>query len=158
MYNESIVNTKPIKRDVDVIGLKLKNALWNIAQYKKPKIIRIKRDVRIILKGLQILYRWMNPVIAVKKTHKDVSNPSFKWKTWANIVTKTILKTTVNAVGKLFETIFNKKFPFTSSVFGSRARINEGMPIVNPVIRVNWIGIKKYFVERIMLNRINKTV
>ena len=57
MYNESIVNTKPIKRDVDVIGLKLKNALWNIAQYKKPKIIRIKRDVRIILKGLQILYR-----------------------------------------------------------------------------------------------------
>ena len=120
--------------------------------------MRIKSEVLIILNGLQILYRWMKPVIAVKKTHNDVSSPSSKWKILANIVTSTMLKTTVKAVGRLLLTIFNKKLPFTNSVLGSKARINEGIPIVNPVIRVNWIGIKKYLVEMMMLNKINKTV
>ena len=110
------------------------------------------------LNGLQILYKWMKPVIAVKKTQRDVSSPSSRWKTFANMVTRMILKTTVKAVGKLLLTIFNRNFPFTKSLFGSKAKIKDGMPIVKPVIKVSCIGIKKYFEEMMMLNRIKRTV
>ena len=100
----------------------------------------------------------MKPVIAVKNTQREVSRPSSKWKTFANIVTRTMLKTTVKAVGKLLLTIFNKNFPFTKSLFGSKAKMKDGIPIVNPVIKVSCIGIKKYFEEIMMLNRIKSTV
>ena len=153
-----MVRTKPIKHEVGVIGLRLKNSFWKIAQYKKPKIMRVNRDTRITLNGLQILYKWIKPVIAVKNTQREVSSPSSKWKTFANIVTRTMLKTTVKAVGKLLLTIFNKNFPFTKSLFGSNAKMKDGIPIVNPVINVSCIGIKKYFEEMMMLNRIKRTV
>ena len=158
MYKESIVNTNPIKAVVGVIGLKLKNSFWKIIQYENPKTIKINRAALIVLKGLHILYKWINPVIAVKKTHKEVSKPSCKRKIFVNIVTKIILKTTVNAVGKLLLTIFNKNWPFTKSLFGSKAKIKEGIPIVKPVIKVNCIGIKKYLEEIKMLNNIKRTV
>ena len=55
-------------------------------------------------------------------------------------------------------TIFNRNFPFTKSLFGSKAKINDGAPIVKAVIKVNWIGIKKYFDEIMTLNNISKMV
>ena len=56
-----------------------------------------------------------------------------------------ILKNTVKLAGILFLNIFNKKlFPSTSDLLGSKARINDGIPIVVPVINVSCIGTKKY--------------
>ena len=56
-----------------------------------------------------------------------------------NNVTSTTLKTTVKAVGKALLTIFNKNFPFTKSLFGSKAKMNDGAPIVKAVIKVKEI-------------------
>ena len=118
----------------------------------------MNKDVRKKLKGLHILNKWINPVIAVKKTHKDVSKLAGIWKIDAQSVTKMILKTTVKDVGRLLLTIFKRKLPFTKSWFGSKAKINDGIPIVKAVIKVNWIGIKKYLVWVKRLNIISKTV
>ena len=74
-----------------------------------------------------------------------------KSKTVEKQVTKITLKITVKAVGRLRLTIFKRNFPFTKSVFGSKAKIKEGAPIVKVVIKVRWIGIKKYLEEIIML-------
>ncbi len=62
------------------------------------------------------------------------------------------------ATGRDLLTIFKRKFPVTKSWFGSSAKIKEGIPIVNPVMSVSWIGTKKYFVDTPMLNKINNTV
>ena len=47
------------------------------------------------------------------------------------------LKKMVKATGKLLLTIFNKKFPFTKSLLGSKAKIKDGVPMVNVVINVS---------------------
>ena len=62
-----------------------------------------------------------------------------------NAATKATLNITIKAVGRALANIFNRKLPFTNSLFGSNARMNDGVPIVNVVIKVNCIGIKKYF-------------
>ena len=49
---------------------------------------------------------------------------------------KTII-ISVKAVGIAFEIIFFKKLPCIFSLFGSKASINEGMPIVITLIKVN---------------------
>ena len=51
----------------------------------------------------------------------------------------------MRAVGKALANIFNKKFPLTKSLFGSRASMKEGAPIVNVVINVRLIGLNQYF-------------
>ena len=43
-------------------------------------------------------------------------------------------------------------------MFGSSASTNEGAPIVNVVMNVNWIGIKKYFWNDTILNIIKSIV
>ncbi len=55
-----------------------------------------------------------------------------------------MLKIIVIAVGNATLVTFIKKFPFTLSSFGSRAKINAGIPIVNVLVSVSCIGIKGY--------------
>ena len=44
---------------------------------------------------------------------------------------------TVKAAGMLLLMTLRKKFPLTNSSFGSKAKTNDGIPIVNAVINVN---------------------
>ena len=51
---------------------------------------------------------------------------------------------TVIPVGIDLDITFLKKFPLTLSLFGSKAKIKDGMPIVIVLINVNCIGTKGY--------------
>ena len=42
--------------------------------------------------------------------------------------------------GKDFDNTFGRKRPFTSSLFGSNAKINEGIPIVTAPTKVIFVG------------------
>ena len=72
-----------------------------------------------------------------------------------NALTKITLNTTVKAVGSALANTLNKKLPSTNLLLGSSANTNDGAPIVNVVINVNWIGIKKYFWNDNILNIIS---
>ena len=50
----------------------------------------------------------------------------------------------VNAGGAAFFKTFFKKFPFTLSLFGSKASTKDGIPIVTALARVNCTGINGY--------------
>ena len=110
------------------------------------------------LNGLHIRYRKINPVVAVRNTDKVLDNPYDRWNVSLKAVISIMFKTTVKETGRALLTIFKRKFPVTKSWFGSNARIKEGIPIVKPVISVNWMGTKKYFVDIPILNAINKMV
>ena len=84
-------------------------------------------------------------------TQRELCNSYVKSNTLVNAVTKATLKNTVIAVGKLRLTTFNKKFPFTISLFGSSAKIKDGVPMVKVVIKVSWIGTKKYLFQLFLL-------
>ena len=49
----------------------------------------------------------------------------------------TIFKNTVTPAGILFLNIFKIKLPETILVLGSKAKTNDGIPIVQVVIKVN---------------------
>ena len=131
---------------------KLKNWYWKNAPYINIINKNINNAFLSKLNGLHTLYRWINPVVPVKNTARALTISSDKLKACSNKTINMIFKNTVTPAGILFLNIFKMKFPDTIFVFGSRARINEGIPIVHVVIRVNWIGIKKYS------ERVNKQV
>ena len=56
-----------------------------------------------------------------------------------NAITKMLI-IVVRAVGIAFEIIFFKKLPCILSLLGSKASINEGIPIVTTLIKLKWIG------------------
>ena len=55
-----------------------------------------------------------------------------------------ILSATVIPVGNDLEITFLKKFPLIRALFGSRASINDGIPIVTVLINVSCIGTNGY--------------
>ena len=93
-----------------------------------------------MLNGLHKWYSKVNPVKPVNITHNVLL-----WTTLnLNIDDKTIiiiiLKTIVKAVGKEEAITLYKKFPLILSLLGSSAKTNEGIPIVNTLVNVSWIG------------------
>ena len=104
------------------------------------------------------LYRKINPEIPVRNTTKLETTSSGKLNAYLNISTMMTLNTTVSAAGTLLPITFTKKFPLTISVFGSRAKINDGIPIVNVVINVSWIGIKKYWLPKMIHSKTKRIV
>ena len=69
------------------------------------------------------------------------------------IVTKITLKTTVNPAGMDLLNTFCINLPFTLSLFGSKAKMKEGIPIHTREIRLSCIGIKGY----LSFKKTNKT-
>ena len=59
-------------------------------------------------------------------------------------VTASIEITIVSAQGSALFTIFKNKFPSMRLLLGSSANTNDGMPIVNILMSVLWMGIKGY--------------
>ena len=110
------------------------------------------------LNGSHNLYRKINPEIPVRNTTKLETTSSGKLNAYLNISTMITLNTTVSAAGTRLPITFTKKFPLTISVFGSRAKINDGIPIVNVVINVSWIGIKKYLLPKMIHSKTKRIV
>lgn len=115
--------------------------------------------VRKVLNGLETLYKWMKPVVAVKKTHKVLVILSSSIKAFLQSKIIKTFKKTVILPGRLRIIILNKNFsPWTTLVLGSKARIKDGIPIVHVVISVSWIGMKKYSDLKKIQVQINKIV
>jgi len=115
----------------------LKKLDWNIAQYSKPANKASHKVNLNVLNGSHNLYKKIKPDIPVRKTTKLDTTSSGKSKANLNISTMMTLNTTVSAAGTLLPITFIKKFPLTISVLGSNARMNDGIPMVNVVIKVS---------------------
>lgn len=133
------INTK-IKIKINIFKfktVKAKNSLKPINVPIKPKIkIIIKLNLNLF-KGKHILNNNKKPVNPVIITHKVDICTSFNKKKLPNTAITTIFKTIVNEVGKdLLKTLI-KKLPLIRLLFGSKAKINEGTPIVKKLVKVN---------------------
>ena len=76
-------------------------------------------------------------MVPVKNTTSLDTTSSGKLKAVLNNTIIVTLNTTVKAAGMLLLMTLRKKFPLTNSSFGSKAKTNDGIPIVNAVINVN---------------------
>ena len=83
----------------------------------------------------------MNPIV---NTQIVDSCPFVKWKMLPHNKTIKILSTIVTAVGIDLLMILKKKCFLNRFSFGSKASINDGIPIVVTLINVNWIGTNGY--------------
>ena len=120
-------------------------------------IIEINNVVLIIFNGFDILYICMNPIVPNSSTASvDISCcDSLKW---FEVINNNIVENNIVIdVGNATDATFIKNLPFTFSLFGSSARINAGIPIVNTLVNVNCIGINGY-VFFININSINKSI
>ena len=140
------------------IGNTLKKEGKHILQYTNADNIVPNSIAIYLLKGLLILYKNNSPVIVVRITLILLSSSYERSNISEKHDTSTMLNNTVNAAGSAFENIFIMKFPFTIDLLGSNASKKDGAPIVNAVINVNCIGMKKYFCEDKILNTISNIV
>ena len=143
--NESIASTKMINIIVEFIGNISKKPGANKAQVTKPVNIVKNSAPRNQVNGVHILYKYIKPVIVVIYILIVLCILWGRSNSAEKAETKATLNITVRAVGKALANIFNKKFPLTKSLFGSRASMKEGAPIVNVVINVRLIGLNQYF-------------
>ena len=143
--NESIASTKMINIMVVLIGKISKKPGANRAQQIKPINIVKNNDPRNQLKGVQILYKYNKPVIVVIYILIVLVILYGKSNSAEKADTKATLNITVRAVGKALASIFNKKLPFTNSLFDSKASMKDGVPIVKVVMKVRFIGLNQYF-------------
>ena len=86
---------------------------------------------------LQSLNNRIRPHIPVLITHKLEKSLSRIMPFLFNIDNIKILIATQSPEGNAFEITCLKKFPLTLSLFGSKAKINDGIPIVTTLIRLN---------------------
>ena len=135
-----------------------KNEYWKNTPYRNANSKTVNNAVLKKLNGLETWYKWINPVVPVIKTAKELTKASSRWKAVLNKTIITTSRKTVTPAGILFLNIFKIKFPDTILVLGSKANINDGIPIVQLVIKVSWIGMKKYSDIVNKQVRINKIV
>lgn len=101
------------------------------------KIIENNKVKRIGFNGLLILYNNIKPVKTVKITARVEICSCVKLNIGPNMVISIIFPTIVIEEGKDFPSMFIKKFPLILSLFGSKASIKEGIPIVTMLVRDN---------------------
>ena len=153
-----------VVRDFDIFISTAAVSDFKVVQYKNKKIdsesslsINLKPTVKIIRKIKQI-----NPdiflvgfkaefnisqdeiIYCARKQINDAGTDIVVANDVSNNFIITTLNTTVIALGRLRKNTFNKKFPLTNSLLFSSAKMNDGILIVNNVISVKCIGIKKY--------------
>lgn len=139
----AIINKAAVK--IKSFGVKIVN------ENKSPKnttsnvnivIKNTNKHLRIALNGTLILYKSIKPVSPVKRTHKvDTSSSVSLIMVGRNTIIKT-LATIVKAVGiDLFKTLIII-LPLILSLLGSKAKINDGIPIVTTLVKVSCIGSK----------------
>ena len=124
-----------------VIGESENKFVKNIIHIKDAVISAINKDNLSLFRGSEILYICINPVVASNNTANVDVSISFRFNILDANSISIVLITTVIDVGNATLDILNKKLGFTFSLFGSNASINDGIPIVNTLIKVNCIGI-----------------
>ena len=128
-----------------------------IIAIKNAVIIEINSVVLIMFNGFDILYICMNPVVPSNITATVDIVVFVILVMFAVTNNNIILKAIVNDVGKATFTTFNKKCFFILSLFGSRAKMNAGIPIVNVLVSDNCIGMNGYVLST-NRNNSNKNV
>ena len=123
----------------------VENQSFNIVKHIENRIIiDINNVVLKIFIGLLILNNNINPVNTVKIIHMlEYVSIGRLYFMLINTI-KIIFITVVKAIGIDFAITFGKNFPLTLSVFGSNAKINDGIPIHTNDIKLNCIGINGY--------------
>ena len=107
------------------------NSGWkNSIAIIKPTTIRVYSAARNRLNGTQTLN-------TVKMTAKVEICSLGRWRNSETATNNRMLVIIVKAPGKDFRMILTKNFPRIRSLFGSKARIKEGIPIVKVLISVN---------------------
>ena len=101
-----------------------------------------------LLNGTLILYKSIKPVNPVNKTASVDTSSSVNLMISGKTVIIRILATIVRAVGKDFLSTLIIILPFIRSLFGSNAKMNDGIPIVTILVNVNWIGINGYALSK----------
>ena len=107
---------------------------------KKIKIIEINKSFFIQVKGLHKRYKSKKLTKAFIRTHMvEVSTLLKEYKEEKTIIIK-ISRTMTIAFGKDFTKTLLKKFPRIRFLFGSSAKIKDGIPIATTLVNVNWMG------------------
>ena len=110
-------------------------------------IISDTNNIRLnLLNGTLILYNKVKPVKPVNITARVDTSASVILIIFGKKDIITTLVTMVRAVGKAVFMTFIMILPFILSLFGSRARINDGIPMVTMLVKVSCIGTKGYVV------------
>ena len=94
------------------------------------------------LNGLQILKIKIKPVIPTIITHKVEDVVVLKLKIAVKMTIIKMLITIVKAAGMDVAMTLPKNLPWTFSSLGSKAKINDGIPIVKTLVKVSCTGIK----------------
>ena len=114
----------------------------NIIQTKNAVVISPRSADRIMLNGMLIFISRINPVMVVTITARVESCGAVKPKRLSKNTRITIFSTMVSPVGMDLLITLTTNFPRTISLFGSKAKINDGIPIVSVLISVRCIGSK----------------
>ena len=107
-----------------------------IPNTKKKINVKIKIFLRL-LSGLHTLYRCKKAVNPVMITDNVDISDSLILNILPTITTINIFTTIVNAEGIAFAKILIKKLLLNCSLFGSKAKINDGIPMVKALVKVN---------------------
>ena len=94
--------------------------------------------------GRLVLKSTISPEVAERVTARVEVSSSERWKREEASIVIRIPATMVSAPGTALESTFFRKPPCTRSRLGSRARTKDGIPIVNMLMRVIWMGWKGY--------------
>ena len=106
-----------------------------------PDIIVPNRMRRMVLNGVHTLNNITNPTTAISIAEMvDVSLCGMS-KATENSIVPNITKISVIAAGAARSSTLRKNFPRTMLVFGSRARKNDGAPIVSTFMSESGAGV-----------------
>ena len=116
-------------------------SLPNIIPAANPLDINIISTFLMLFNGRDILKSKSKPVYPVKITEIVKNSSILNLKIFVANMTDKMLSTTLIAAGIDLLIIFIKKLPFILSLLGSKAKMKDGIPIVNILINVICIGI-----------------
>ena len=97
----------------------------------------LKSNLLILLNGTHNLYKSINPTSPVMMTHMVETSSCESLINEGRKEIMTMFKVIVRAVGKDFFNTLMIILPFILSLLGSRAKTNDGMPIVTTLVKVS---------------------
>lgn len=107
-----------------------------VAPRKKPEAIKRKRSFRNQFMGRLILNRIIKPIVPDSVTERVEVSPAESRNRAEQAIVRRTPQTIVRAPGIALERTLLKKCPCIRSLFGSRAKTKDGIPIVNMLISV----------------------
>lgn len=138
---ETISITIPI---LDIVTIE-NNPLSRVKPPMNVSDKNINKAILILVKGWHNLNRCTKPINPVDITHIEETSSCDRLNTkFPKILIAVTVKTISKAVGIALLKTYFKKESSTRLLLGSRASMNDGIPIHIPLIKVNCIGINGY--------------